>query len=84
VQCRICNALAPFFDCLLRSNNSPFIQFISKIAAVVIPVLFGLLWMVSHSAVFIAGAGMAVISLGLALLVPSKRCLEGGIEAKAL
>ncbi|MES9965412.1 MAG: MFS transporter [Candidatus Sedimenticola sp. 20ELBAFRAG] len=49
---------------------------INHIAAVVIPVLFGLLWMVSPSSVFLAGAGMAVVSLGLALLVPAKPSVE--------
>lgn len=41
---------------------------INHVAAVVIPVLFGLLWMYSSSAVFLAGAGMAIASLGLAFL----------------
>ncbi|MES9875832.1 MAG: MFS transporter [Candidatus Sedimenticola sp. PURPLELP] len=49
---------------------------INHIAAVVIPVLFGLLWMVSPSSVFLAGAGMAVVSLGFALLVPAKPSME--------
>jgi hypothetical protein len=43
---------------------------INHIAAVVIPALFGLLWLVSPSAVFLSGAGMAVISLTLARMVP--------------
>lgn len=43
---------------------------INHIAAVVIPALFGMLWMVSPSWVFLAGAVMAVVSLGLARLVP--------------
>jgi len=43
---------------------------INHIAAVVIPVLFGLLWVISPSAVFLAGAAMAVLSLALARLVP--------------
>ncbi|MGB1110904.1 MAG: MFS transporter [Gammaproteobacteria bacterium] len=43
---------------------------INHIAAVVIPVVFGFIWIQSHAAVFIAGAGMAVISLILARLVP--------------
>lgn len=43
---------------------------ISHIAAVFIPVLFGLLWVVNSSAVFYAGAAMAACSLLLALLVP--------------
>jgi predicted MFS family arabinose efflux permease len=43
---------------------------INHIAAVAIPVAFGLLWMVSPAAVFLAGTGMAVCSLMLARLVP--------------
>ncbi|OOY41548.1 hypothetical protein BOV91_10915 [Solemya velum gill symbiont] len=49
---------------------------INHIAAVVIPVTFGLIWMVSPSSVFLTGAGMAVVSLGLALMVPSKARLK--------
>lgn len=40
---------------------------ISHIAAVVIPVLFGLVWLVSPMAVFLMGSGMALISLVLAM-----------------
>ncbi|MGI9355572.1 MAG: MFS transporter [Rhizobiaceae bacterium] len=43
---------------------------INHIAAVFIPVLFGLLWLVSPAAVFLSGAAMAVASLGLAFIVP--------------
>ena len=43
---------------------------INHIAAVVIPVSFGLVWLHSPSMVFLAGAGMAACSLCLALLVP--------------
>jgi len=43
---------------------------INHIAAVVIPAAFGLLWMFSPAAVFLAGTGMAVCSLVLARLVP--------------
>jgi predicted MFS family arabinose efflux permease len=43
---------------------------INHIAAVVIPVGFGALWMVSPAAVFLAGAAMAACSLVLARLVP--------------
>ena len=43
---------------------------INHIAAVVIPAAFGLLWMVSPAAVFLAGTGMAVCSLVLARIVP--------------
>ncbi len=45
---------------------------INHIAAVVIPAAFGLLWLISPSIVFYAGAGMAGISLLLALLIPDK------------
>ncbi|MCA1298860.1 MFS transporter [Stappia indica] len=43
---------------------------INHIAAVFIPALFGLIWLVSPAAVFLIGAGMAAISLFLARLVP--------------
>ena len=43
---------------------------ISHIAAVVIPAAFGFLWLVSPAAVFLLGAAMAGVSLGLARLVP--------------
>ncbi|MBF0381207.1 MAG: MFS transporter [Magnetococcales bacterium] len=43
---------------------------INHIAAVVIPVLFGFLWLISPSWVFLSGAAMAGVSLILALLVP--------------
>lgn len=43
---------------------------INHIAAVVIPVTFGLIWLHSPAIVFLAGAGMAVVSLLLARLVP--------------
>jgi hypothetical protein len=43
---------------------------INHIAAVVIPVAFGFLWLVSPAAVFLGGAVMAVISLLLSLNVP--------------
>jgi hypothetical protein len=45
---------------------------ISHIAAVVIPVLFGMLWLVSPPAVFLAGSAMAAASLGLSFLVPAR------------
>lgn len=44
---------------------------INHIAAVVIPVLFGVLWLQSPALVFYAGAGMAVISLLLAFNIPA-------------
>lgn len=43
---------------------------INHIAAVVIPVVFGLLWLNSHALVFYLGAAMAVISLLLSTLIP--------------
>ncbi|MEQ8286502.1 MFS transporter [Thalassospira sp.] len=44
---------------------------INHIAAVFIPVAFGLLWLISPSAVFLAGAAMAAVSLILAFNVPN-------------
>ena len=44
---------------------------ISHIAAVVIPVTFGLLWLISPAIVFYAGAAMALASLVLALNIPN-------------
>lgn len=43
---------------------------INHIAAVFLPVLLGLLWLVSPMAVFILAAGMALTSFALALLIP--------------
>lgn len=43
---------------------------INHIAAVGIPVIFGLLWLNSHALVFFLGAVMAVVSLILASLIP--------------
>lgn len=43
---------------------------INHIAAVIIPVAFGLLWLVSPAAVFLCGTAMALVSLLLARLVP--------------
>ena len=45
---------------------------INHIAAVVLPALLGLVWMINHSAVFIIGAGIACLSLGLSQLIPDK------------
>ena len=53
---------------------------INHIAAVVIPAAFGIVWLVSPSAVFLAGSGMAVISLSLSRLVPCHP--EQGNEVK--
>ena len=43
---------------------------INHIAAVVIPALFGLVWLVSPTAVFLMGSVMALISLLLAQNIP--------------
>jgi predicted MFS family arabinose efflux permease len=43
---------------------------INHIAAVVIPAIFGIIWLTSPAIVFLAGAGMAAASLALSLLVP--------------
>ena len=43
---------------------------INHIAAVGIPVIFGLIWLSSPAAVFLIGAAMAAISLGLSMLIP--------------
>lgn len=45
---------------------------INHVAAVVIPVSFGMIWLVSPGFVFIVGAVMAAASLGLSLFVPTK------------
>jgi predicted MFS family arabinose efflux permease len=45
---------------------------ISHIAAVVIPAVFGLIWLVWPGAVFLAGAAMAAVSWLLALNVPAR------------
>jgi predicted MFS family arabinose efflux permease len=44
---------------------------INHVAAVVIPALFGLVWLVSPMAVFLMGTGMAVVSLVLARNIPT-------------
>jgi len=44
---------------------------INHIAAVIIPILFGILWLASPAAVFLAGTMMALLSLGLARLIPN-------------
>ena len=43
---------------------------INHIAAVVLPALLGLVWLYSHSLVFIIGAAIAVCSLALSFLIP--------------
>ncbi len=44
---------------------------INHIAAVFIPVLFGLIWLISPSIVFLAGSAMALLSLVLARFIPA-------------
>ncbi|WP_412509191.1 MFS transporter [Roseovarius sp. SYSU LYC5161] len=51
---------------------------INHIAAVFLPALLGYLWLVSPAAVFLLAAGMAAVSLCLALLIP--RHPEPGYE----
>ncbi|MDG1204782.1 MAG: hypothetical protein P8N51_05365, partial [Pseudomonadales bacterium] len=44
---------------------------INHIAAVVLPAMLGLVWIVDHSAVFVIGAAIAVGSLILSQLIPN-------------
>ncbi|MDC0738792.1 MFS transporter [Cognatishimia sp. SS12] len=53
---------------------------INHIAAVFLPVVLGLLWLVSPAAVFVLAALMAATSFGLALLIP--RAPEKGYETR--
>ncbi|MGF1688628.1 MFS transporter [Photobacterium japonica] len=55
---------------------------INHIAAVVIPVTFGVLWLTSPATVFLAGAGMAVISFLLSMNIPTNP--EEGNEVRVL
>lgn len=55
---------------------------INHIAAVVIPVSFGLIWLISPSSVFYIGAVMAAVSLVLSLNIPKKP--EEGNEVRVL
>ncbi len=43
---------------------------INHIAAVVLPAVLGVIWIQSHSLVFLIGAGMALVSLLLAFIIP--------------
>jgi hypothetical protein len=45
---------------------------INHVASVILPILLGLLWLVSPAAVFLIGSGIALSSLLLALNVPSQ------------
>ncbi|WP_041053898.1 MFS transporter [Vibrio owensii] len=44
---------------------------INHLLAVVVPVTFGLIWVINPAWVFMIGAGMALVSLCLSLLIPS-------------
>jgi hypothetical protein len=44
---------------------------INHIAAVVLPALLGIVWVINHSAVFLVGAGIAASSLLLSQLIPN-------------
>ncbi|EPP2131236.1 MFS transporter [Vibrio alginolyticus] len=55
---------------------------INHIASVVIPVTFGVIWLVSPASVFYIGAGMAAVSLLLSLNIPAKP--EEGNETRLL
>jgi len=57
---------------------------INHIAAVVIPAAFGLLWLLSPAAVFLAGAGMALISLGLAHFIPTEPTAQQAVDLSIL
>lgn len=53
---------------------------INHIAAVFIPVLFGLLWLVSPAAVFLSGTAMAAGSVLLSLLVPKEPAMGHEVQ----
>jgi predicted MFS family arabinose efflux permease len=55
---------------------------INHIAAVVIPVMFGFIWLVSPASVFYIGAGMAAVSLLLSLNIPKQP--QDGNEVRML
>jgi len=50
---------------------------INHIAAVVIPALLGMLWIIQPAWVFYIGAGFAICSLALAMLIPDKPMVGG-------
>jgi hypothetical protein len=56
---------------------------INHIAAVVIPVVFGLIWLVSPAAVFLCGAVMAIISLLLSFKVPRRPAPGNEVSLRA-
>jgi hypothetical protein len=45
---------------------------INHIAAVVIPALFGIIWLSSPALVFLLGAAMAALSFAFSLLIPEE------------
>ena len=53
---------------------------INHIAAVVVPLIFGVIWLISTGLVFFAGAGLAAGSLILSWLIP--RWPETGNETR--
>jgi hypothetical protein len=53
---------------------------INHIAAVVLPALLGLLWVINHSAVFLVGAAIAVGSLALTQFIPDRP--KQGLETR--
>jgi hypothetical protein len=55
---------------------------INHIAAVVIPVMFGFIWLVSPASVFYIGAGMAAVSVLLSLNIPKQP--QDGNEVRML
>jgi len=62
---------------------------INHIAAVGLPVVFGLLWLISPAAVFLCGAAMASVSLALACNVPhhpepGNEAMFGGRQVSAV
>jgi len=57
---------------------------INHIAAVVLPVGLGIVWLQSPAMVFLCGTAMALISLGLAILVPSDPTRGNEVSVPAL
>ena len=55
---------------------------INHIAAVVIPALLGMLWIINSSWVFYIGAGFAVCSLGLSMLIPKNPTTGGELRSQ--
>ncbi len=51
---------------------------INHVAAVFLPILLGLVWLYSHSLVFIIGTSIALMSFGFSFLIP--RNPEQGFE----